>query len=1348
MKIKGINRNITPDELPEGFVLNNKNVVYSQQLNAVVNENGFLVHQKRNTASNQKYGLIEINLSGIIYILKPIGCKQIDNNALLIWSCGFEKTYVNNASLEVKIAEIGIITKEGEYVSYIRDINNELEFNPNYPIVGEFDYNYKNELITAFTDKNSSPKLVNLTFYKNNPNLFQINDCLMFPNKSDVNCTIQYNNTGGALYSGSYFAVFKYKKKDGSDTNYGITKNPIIIYADNFDTSNITASQGSAPNILTSKSITFNITDVDTTFDYLTLSVIKCINNQFVAEEVVDIPIIGNTLTYLYTGNEKTTALTVAEILTPRAVYSKLGKLTTVSKRLYAMSGEQFDFDYQPYANNIKVKWTSKLKSPFINGLDSPKNQTDRFAEKSFQHREVYSLNIHLILDGGVITRGFHIPGLEPNSGNKLLSTVAQPEGVIGKIFQVEDTCTVNPTTNNPTGESKGLCGQWENDNEKYPNLDAFDIYDVDVNGETSVIGSLKNKNVRHHKMPSIRWMKNNIYSTNLDYGRSVLDCLGLEFTDIKFPKELLPKIKGYVISYNERTGKNNTIIGQSMFVNAAYSQGTSGLSFGSNGVNCTAYQFNNTQSNLCVTDIIRFYDSNLLKNKIAFNNGYLIQELYTQNRPVLFYENKNGSGSINNIQTYGLNFIETTRTNVFSTVGNSEIYREIAFNLYVNSQIIANKSGLEFDNRYLEDTLICKLNRGLPTVTANARFDTGSESLNNKNIQYYLSTLAIINYNPYYNFYAQKPVSTGVINPIIGFVNNSCKTYSGDTYITYNTFNTLGWGASQSTVGTGTYDEFKGIRTFHTFLCESTLPLDLRTITDSDVNQRYFPRYGANLLRDLNNRWNVTCNFWDDSILKINNLTPLILNNPYQENFSKFDFRIFRSSPLSKESLSNNWSIWLTNDYYEANKNKGKLTNIQGADRNLYIQTRQASYYTTGNEQLNTDAVTAFVGVGNIFEREPIEILPSEEGTVGTQNMFSSVLTKYGLLTIDRENGFIWLLNGSEATNISKGLQMWFKQNLDYSLERIEFQEDNPLSLFGFTAAYDWFSDRLIIAKKFYKLTNTAIFLLEQSSNIYPNLRYVNGRFIYATSSIKKEVVLFDNEAFFINKSWTYSYSFITQEWFSEHDYLPDFLVNTRNLLLSFKDNFIYNNNNLNNKAIYYNTTLKDIDSVNPELGQPYISYIIPIFNFNTKDSKIFTALSWLAKVFKKQVYQQQNTFTSILIWNDYQTTGEVGLINFNFDNYFNSNTRNIKDTWMFNHLRDLLREDYLSTETEPFILNYDVNTDLSPIDTNKPFEKRRPLIDKYLAVKLLHDNKINGILQNEIRIEDVSSKGQIVER
>jgi len=123
--------------------------------------------------------------------------------------------------------------------------------------------------------------------------------------------------------------------------------------------------------------------------------------------------------------------------------------------------------------------------------------------------------------------------------------------------------------------------GYWENRNETYPDSPDFDIYGVDSAGSPVLSGSLRNLNVKHHKMPSNH---NSLYSTiptntdfstpNVNAGPDYADgrtfftetvrILGFKLENLKIPKFILQQIQGYKVYYAKRNQGDKTIIGQS----------------------------------------------------------------------------------------------------------------------------------------------------------------------------------------------------------------------------------------------------------------------------------------------------------------------------------------------------------------------------------------------------------------------------------------------------------------------------------------------------------------------------------------------------------------------------------------------------------------------------------------------------------------------------------------------------------------------------------------------------------------------------------------------------------------
>ena len=1369
-----MNRDVKPESMEDGTCLENRNVVKSKFIDAYINEYGFLIFQKVGSSGANKFGTT-ITISSVDYHLKVIGNVICDDDKFVIFSSGF----VDNLSISTtkSFDEIGIINKEGYYQTVIRDFDNsiyttinKLGFNSKYPISGEFEYNKSNELICAFVSKAFTPKIINIDYYLNNPPTigvpFQINDIKMFPDLQQSNTTVVINETG-TLPAGTYYLCYKYRNYDGTETDYSLINDPQFIFADSLGS--IVAAEGSKQGASTNKAILVTITTPDLNYDYIVLGCITHVNGAVTSYEVKQVSIANTTINFSNLLNA--TPISVNEILVRKDKYSKFTKITQVSKRLYAFGVEKNDVDdYQPFANNITVRWKSKIKSPLnVAATDSAKLIKNNYTEKSFCHREVYALYIHLILKDGTISKGFHIPG-RAAVGTEATDLCDIPDvyGVIdtggAKVFQYEDSVPAGFTNNAGTGgESNGLMSYWENATEKYPDNSNFDIHGVDGYGNPTYIGTLKNTPVRHHKMPSITWMAANIYNvSNLPsehYGATVLDALGLYITNVKFPNSIKDKISGWFISYGERNFSNNLILGQSHSLCASYSYS---IGQTSNGINAqTDY---NGNINILQKDVFRLYDFNLIKKQPVIPASYIRNELFFESAGRYL-------GQIVDRTTFECSMINNlggrpSDPSNPSGSGNDSRYRKINSLYYIPARVIIGG----YDNRWHEECVLVNLSRTVAMNTYGVSVHTISDAGSNIAIetalrsQSYLTNIISSNKDCYYNFSAQKLIHSTDISFGVANSGNYLDTYKGDCFLSVNSVNTYG---NVSPVATDV-TEWNGVRNSMSWLCESVVNSEMRNSTSGDVATYYTPRaslpYGStNYLNALSN---YTARLPYDFNNDYFNDRDFYLLEPFNfrlVDILKYYYRVPRSSPFAVESTKNFWKTWLVNDYHELNKNKGIIQDIVGVGRNLFIITRQSTFLTTGNEQLNLSTSNAYIGAGNIFEREPIEIIPSKEGSIGTQNSYCNIVTKYGLVIIDREYGSIWIVDkqGKSTCISDKGFRQWGLDNLDYIIEDSSFEEDNPYNLFGYTSVYDLYNDRLIIAKKYYQLTDAAKTLLTNSiSDSHAYMRYVDGRFIYhAISTGNPTLIELTNTTYFINKSFTMSYSFIDNDWSSFHDYYPDFLITTRNILTSFKSivvngiqqSRIFKHNNLLNRGIYYNTTKLDIDDATPEAATPFSSYWIPVFNKASRASKLFFSISWIARVFKlpNNTFIQNETFDSIHAWNNFQSTNETPLIVYSY-NDDTSNTRQSKGTWFFNKLRDLLRLDIFTNPNPPlpFIKDYKLNSSNTPIDTTKEFQTKRALIDKYLAIKLLYNNKISSNLQNEIQVIDIDTNVQPVER
>ncbi len=223
---------------------------------------------------------------------------------------------------------------------------------------------------------------------------------------------------------------------------------------------------------------------------------------------------------------------------------------------------EQFDFNYQPLANNINVNWVINEVSEqyYINSGN----------KIGFMRDEQYAFFIRWIYNTGERSFSYHIPGRAPT--NYTLpngATVNETDDIFGvntidpagdPVYKVYNTASVDAlvTEIQPDGSTiiaRGKMGYWES-TEKYPDK------------KPEIWGDLCGKPIRHHKMPNE--MINPVLglTDGVDTGIRIL---GVEFTNIERPKyndgTYIPNIVGYEILRGSRLG-NKSILAKGMFKN------------------------------------------------------------------------------------------------------------------------------------------------------------------------------------------------------------------------------------------------------------------------------------------------------------------------------------------------------------------------------------------------------------------------------------------------------------------------------------------------------------------------------------------------------------------------------------------------------------------------------------------------------------------------------------------------------------------------------------------------------------------------------------------------------------
>jgi hypothetical protein len=197
-----------------------------------------------------------------------------------------------------------------------------------------------------------------------------------------------------------------------------------------------------------------------------------------------------------------------------------------------------------------------------------------------------------------------------------------------------------------------------------------------------------------------------------------------------------------------------------------------------------------------------------------------------------------------------------------------------------------------------------------------------------------------------------------------------------------------------------------------------------------------------------------------------------------------KFPHRIHYSEQSFQEELSDNYRIFLPNNYRDIEGETGSITNLFKLNNNLYIHTEEALWQLPRNYQERvTDQITSFIGTGSYFEIPPQKILDSDSGfSAGCQHKWGSIKTPNGYFFISANQNKFYQFTGELKPISSIGMKSWFDNNTKSLAEQNYYKnnkrdylfKDNPSNNIGtgFITTYDSLKERIILTKRDFNLS------------------------------------------------------------------------------------------------------------------------------------------------------------------------------------------------------------------------------------------------------------------------------------
>jgi hypothetical protein len=422
---------------------------------------------------------------------------------------------------------------------------------------------------------------------------------------------------------------------------------------------------------------------------------------------------------------------------------------------------------------------------------------------------------------------------------------------------------------------------------------------------------------------------------------------------------------------------------------------------------------------------------------------------------------------------------------------------------------------------------------------------------------------------------------------------------------------------------------------------------------------------------------------------------------NPNDTCYENLTNRVVYSQQSNSNEKLDNWLLFRVNDKNDFNLKLGRLKGVhQFTGDKIFVQFENGSsiFNAYNTLQVGLDQKTIYTGNNALFSSPGQELSNAQLGYAGSQHN-AYILTELGAVWVDAKRGVVMATIGG-MSEISSSNKNWFKSNLPFFILR-DFNNvniDNPYHYknpIGILITYDNKYQRVIITKHDAKLL----------PNVTATYNPTNHTFYNKDG---KEIAITDTN-YFIQKSFTISYSLTMKEWSGFHSYIPTWYISQNQFFLSGNNNNVYTHLQTNKAfQVVYGKVVEFMLEI-----PHYYKGVTAMLGTVQLNMEALEYYGW-------QEYRQRLTkfFNKAIIYNKHQTTGLLNLIWKDPNNddlaidypYYRTNSVDIlyssKDTYYtFNHIWNILdtdtpvwRENVLSPVIKTLNVaksNYDKNTD-----------------------------------------------------
>lgn len=377
----------------------------------------------------------------------------------------------------------------------------------------------------------------------------------------------------------------------------------------------------------------------------------------------------------------------------------------------------------------------------------------------------------------------------------------------------------------------------------------------------------------------------------------------------------------------------------------------------------------------------------------------------------------------------------------------------------------------------------------------------------------------------------------------------------------------------------------------------------------------------------------------------------PLPFNYEYcKDCIESFPYRIYYSDLDNSEDQSDKYRIFRPNNYKDLPGETGYITDLFINFNQLYARTQNSIFHLpTRPQQIQSNETSIYIGTGEVLAL-PAEQLKTSENAFGGGNFFKArTTTEYGTLYVDDISGRVFLLTNQLNDLSNTGLRNFFQNNgrvqfLDQFFQLTEdafpFLSTSSPSGVGYISWYDPRYKRAFIHKRDFKLSSryNLTYVLTDTDTTPVTLddfevRF-NGTSFYTDINGTPTQITFDDPDYFINKSFTLSYSFLTNHWVSYHSYLPQYGFGGHRDFFTFS-NGLYQHN-IGDFTTYY-------DSKYPHI----IDFIATADPLNAKQTSsiLYTSETSIYEDATQQYHRVPETYTGFIVYNSNQSSGYIPL-------------------------------------------------------------------------------------------------------